>query len=120
MSYSVLIIRPNKQPITLKEWLDYIESDQELHFLGAFVAVNPKTGERIEAPAPGLAEWIDPKTGEKSWFNHRSGTISVGNANLDTLIKMHAIAGRFGAIVRGESGEQYDAAGNILQTYGKS
>ena len=84
--------------------------------MGTFVAVNPKTGERIEAAAPGLAEWIDPKANKKLLFDHRNGKITVANPTHEGLIKMHAIAGTLGAIVRGESGEQYDGAGNILQS----
>jgi hypothetical protein len=64
----------------------------------------------------GMTEWVDPHTGSKTWLDHSKtiGTVSVGNPSQETLVKMFKVAKALGAIVQGDEGECYDAAGNPL------
>jgi hypothetical protein len=107
MSYGGHIIRVpgDTLAITLAESLAYVSSDSEMHFKGNVEIVSPK-GDAIEWNAPGLAEWTDPQTGTKAYFDHkRSGKVSVGNPSQTTLIKMFRIAKTLGCVVSGDDGE---------------
>jgi hypothetical protein len=97
--------------ITLAEWLAYVSPDSEMYLKGNVEIVSPKVG-AIEWDAPGLAEWTDPQTGTKAYFDHKkSGKASVGNPSQTTLIKMFRIDKTLGFVVCGDDRECYDAAG---------
>jgi hypothetical protein len=121
MSYGVHIIRIKQgaheelHAITLDEWLAYVSSDEEMHLKGEAIFKGPK-GETIKYDAPGMTEWVDPQTGSKALFDHSTpmGGVSVGNPSYETLVKMFKVAKALGAIVQGDEGECYDAAGSPL------
>lgn len=124
MSYGVHITRihpatPEPRTISLEEWLAYVNSDGEMSLKGHGRISSPK-GEVIESDAPGLAEWTDPLTGKKAYFDlARSGRVSVSSPSQATLVKMFKVAEGLGAVVRGDAGEYYDASGettSILST----
>jgi hypothetical protein len=76
MSYGVHITRIHPatlepRTISLEEWLAYVNSDGEMSLKGHGRISSPK-GEVIEWDAPGLAEWTDPLTGKKAYFDLRS------------------------------------------------
>lgn len=118
MGYALYIIRVDQAPhaesnaITLEEWLGYVSSDVEMRLEGKAVITSPK-GETIRWDAPGLTEWVDPRTGSRgAWFDYSRGRVSVSNPSQETRIKMCQIAEALGAIVRGDEGEHYDSSGN--------
>jgi hypothetical protein len=113
MGYDLHIARVTEATgITLGEWLNYVSSDPEMRLLGT-TAFTSSSGEVIKVNAPGLSEWIEPSTGGKVWFDHRSGGIVVKNPSREARMKMFRVAKVLGAIVEGDDGEQYDAAGNV-------
>jgi hypothetical protein len=116
MSYGVHITRihpatPEPRTISLEEWLAYVNSDGEMSLKGHGRISSPK-GEVIEWDAPGLAEWTDPLTGKKAYFDlASSGRVSVTSPSQATLVKMFKVAEGLGAVVRGDANEYYDASG---------
>jgi hypothetical protein len=120
MSYCVHIIRVDRaaqsepRTISLEEWLAYVNADGEMSLKGHVRITSPE-GEVIEWDAPGLAEWTDPLTGTRAYFDRtKSGRVSVGNPSRVTLVKMFRIGQALGAVVRGDDGESYDAAGRSV------
>jgi len=120
MSYGVHIIRihpATNEPrtISLEEWLAYVSSDGELSLKGHARISSPK-GEVIEWDAPGSAEWTDPVTGKKAYFDlTSSGRVSVRSPSQATRVKMFKVAESLGAVVRGDANEYYDASGETTQ-----
>ena len=121
MPYCVHIKRSEAQDchgITLEEWLAYVRSDQEMHHLGEAVMKSSR-GVTVQYDAPGMTEWIDPQTGRRSLFDHRSitpGRVSVGNPSREALVKMFKVAKVLEAVVQGDGGEYYDASGNRIRS----
>jgi len=102
--------------ISLEEWLAYVNSDGEMSLKG-HGRISSAKGEVIdESDAPGLAEWIDPLTGQRAYFDlTRSGRVSVSSPSQATLVKMFKVAESLGAAVRGDANEYYDASGETTQ-----
>ena len=115
MGYDVHITRTEdwleseSAPITLEEWLGYIERDAEMALV-----------RRAEAPgvtyeSEGLAIWMgyskNQEGGTQAWFDFRKGRVVVKNPDRELLRKMHAVASAFNARVQGAEGELYDADG---------
>jgi len=121
MGYDVHITRADEwtesesQPITLAEWLAYVDSDPEMRLDGA-VEITTPTGETVRFENEGLAVWCAYSghgvQGNMAWFAYRDGRIVVKNPDEEIRRKMYSIALKFGANVQGDEGERYDAAGN--------
>jgi hypothetical protein len=97
-------------PITLKEWLAYVEEDPEMRLDN--VAVGRVESEPVIAyENEGLAVWTaysgnDPN-GNMAWFDYRDGEIVVKNPDDEILAKMKQVAAHFGAAEMGDDGETY-------------
>jgi len=116
MGYDLHITRANDwlegktAPITLDEWLAYIQADAEMRLDGyAYAKVNGEVVLRYENE--GLAVWTEysqlPDDGAGAWFDHRDGNIVVKNPDEELLAKMKQIAAHFAARVVGDDGEEY-------------
>ena len=116
MGYDVHITRAKhwidskNRPISLREWLVYVEQDTELELEG--VAIGRVTGESALAyQSEGLAVWTaysghDP-VGNKAWMDWCDGRIVVKNPDEEILAKMKQIAAHFRSSVVGDEGEHY-------------
>jgi hypothetical protein len=119
MGYDVHITRAtdwtnsDSNPITLDEWLAYIESDPEMR-LDGFAEPSTPAGDRIRYENPGLAVWIKrpghDQDDNQAWFDHSGGRIVVKSPDNAILAKMCAIAEKMGARVQGDDGEYYPEA----------
>lgn len=119
MGYDVHITRAadwtnsESNPITLDEWLAYIESDPELR-LDGFAEASTPAGDQIRYENPGLAVWTQwpghDQDGNQAWFDHSGGRIVVKSPDNAILAKMCAIAKKMGARVQGDEGEYYPEA----------
>src|SRR5262245_15409072 len=91
--------------ISLKEWLEYVSSDSEMHADGYAEAKTPD-GAVLRVNNPGIAVWtayaghlVD---GNMAWFCHFRDHISVKHPDVETLQKMHQIAVSLSAKVQGD------------------
>lgn len=100
-------------PISLAEWLTYIENDPEFRNDGYAECTN-EIGEYVKMTKQGLAFWTSHKNNRNVWFDTCFGRIMVKNPDQATKIKMYKIAEYFNAVVEGEDGEQYDGEGQII------
>ncbi len=101
-----------EHPISLAEWLTYIESDPEMR-LDGYAEATPKGSKvafRIESE--GLAVWTaysgHGKDGNMAWFSYGDGEVYVKNPDDEILGKMRKIARALGAKVQGDEGELFD------------
>lgn len=114
MGYEVHITRANdwtaseSNPISLEEWVAYVDSDPEMRFDTAAEATVP-TGESLRYENGGLAVWTAYPShgvgGNMAWFDHREGRIVVKDPDDEIRRKMYAIAVQLGAHVQGDEGE---------------
>ena len=104
----------SENPITLEEWLSFVENDPEMRHDGYAEAESPD-GDMIRYENEGLSVWIrytkHRYDGGMAWFDYGEGNITVKNPDSEILAKMYKIAQEFGAIVQGDEGEIYDANG---------
>lgn len=111
---ATLWIDSDAAPITLEEWLEYLDSDPEMR-LDGFAEAHLPDGTTLRAESPGLAVWTawsaHERDGNMAWFDHRRGRIVVKNPDDEIVGKMFAIAERLGARVQGDEGEIYDEHG---------
>lgn len=82
--------------ITASEWIRYLESDPELHFM-------PESGKNF-AQWSGHCRYSDP------WFDWWEGCIYTKNPDEAMLAKMLQIASALSARVQGDDGEIYHTA----------
>lgn len=121
MGYEVHITRADEwteseaQPITLAEWLAYVNADPKMRLDRAAEVATP-TGETLRYENEGLAVWsaycchgIDE---DMAWFDYRNGRIVVKSPDEEIRRKMYSIALQFSAQVQGDEGERYDVTGN--------
>lgn len=96
----------NQNDISLKEWLSYIKTDNELQLSNTYQIKVPgsKTDSMI---APGFCEWINHPSNEKPYFDYHDGNISTKNPDEDTIKKMIAIAKLLNAKVQSDDVETY-------------
>jgi hypothetical protein len=97
-------------PISLNEWLAYVEEDPEMRLDNVAVA-RPEGEPPLVYENEGLAVWTaysghDPN-GNMAWFDYYNGEIVVKNPDDEIISKMKRIAERFGATVMGDEGETY-------------
>ena len=97
-------------PITLDEWLSYIESDPEMR-LDGHAEANFNGGAVLRYENDGLAVWTAysqlPDDDCGAWFDFRGGNVVVKNPDDELIAKMKQIAVHFSARVVGDEGEEY-------------
>ena len=116
MAYSVNIVRRNnwedpdeESNISLKEWLQYIETDDELTAPaeGSLTDVNREYYQQ----KPGYCEWTSHSAYKepfaRPWFDYYNGQIVSENVDDETILKMIEIAENLNARVQGQDGEVY-------------
>ena len=116
MGYNVHITRADDwteseaRPITVREWLDYVERDSEMRHDG--FAEAPYSGGVLRHESEGIAVWTaysgHEVNGNMAWFNYHPGEIVVKNPDGEILGKMIRVAAELGATVQGDDGESYD------------
>jgi hypothetical protein len=110
MGYEVRIVRDDEfDPIKLEEWIEYVRNDPGMAQEEKYEISIPG-GATHSHSEPGLASWRDHpnlKAGQKCWFSFRHGQISVTRPDGPVIEKMKQIAGKLGAVVRGEEDEEY-------------
>lgn len=120
MGYEIHITRKeywadeNGTPITLEEWLAYVETDPEMRSDGYAEAKSPD-GSVIRVDNPGIAVWTawsqHSEGGGMAWFSHFEDCVSMKNPDNEVLKKMYQMAEALNAKVQGDEGEIYDATG---------
>jgi hypothetical protein len=118
MGYDVHITRAEcwtdseEHPISLDEWLAYVEQDPEMRHDGFAEAQIKGTGRLLRIERKGIAVWMaysrHLEGGNMAWFSHRFGAITVKNPDHEMLDKMCRIARFFGARVQGDEREIYE------------
>lgn len=122
MPYDIHICRSenwfeaDENPITLEEWLAYVERDPEMKLDGYAEATSP-SGEVIRIESEGLAVWTAYSkhglNGNMAWFDYGNGEIRVAHPDSEIFGKMAAMASFFAARVQGDDGELYGSQGEI-------
>lgn len=117
MSYSISIVRKNnwedieeKSNITLGEWLNFIDKDEELeHPSKSDLTDNNRDYYKQKQ---GYCEWIAHSSFKepfaRPWFDYYKGQIIAENVDDETMLKMIAIAEHLKAKVQGQDGEFFD------------
>lgn len=98
------------EAISLKEWLDYVESDSEMRHDGFAEANNP-IGESIRINKEGVSVWNAHPSGDQVWFFCSNERIIVKNPDQESIKKMFVIAKTMNAIVDDENGDIYGEDG---------
>lgn len=97
-------------PITLEEWLAYVEQDPEMR-LDGFAEAAVSRGQVLRTESPGLAVWVRWSQrgidGGQAWFDHRKGCVVVKSPDDEIIQKMTSIAGTLQARIIGDDGETY-------------
>jgi hypothetical protein len=120
MGYDVHITRADdgvdggQHPITLEEWLSYVEHSPEFRHDG-YAEATTTQGETIRTENQGLSVWMlysgHGVGGNMAWFDYWRGCVVVKNPDEEILIKMYQVAQAFQAKVQGDEGEIYDQYG---------
>jgi len=123
MAYLVYIVRQNdynnieeESNISLKEWVDYINSDPELELTGGLQLDMPILLDVTDIPYPleertGYCEWMGHPRADADtipWFDFQYNNIVTEYPDKHTIGKMIKIAAALNARVRGDDGEYYD------------
>jgi hypothetical protein len=116
MGYDVHITRAielsdsKDTPITIEEWLQYVQQDPEMRLDGYAKATTPK-GDTLRIESEGLCVWKGysghGRDGNMAWFYYYDGCVIVKNPDDEILIKMKSIAESLAANVIGDEGEFY-------------
>ena len=111
MGYEVHVRRADASPISLEDWSAYVEQAADLR-MDDFAQSETPDGATLRIEEPGIAVWTaHPDPAEGGWITFYEGEIVVNNPDAAMLRRMHEIALAFGAQLRGDDGELYDAAG---------
>lgn len=123
MGYEVHITRADdwadspSAPISLYEWITYVDSDPDLRRIDASEATTAEGVQRYESD--GLAIWTAHEDGEERrgpvCLDWCEGRISVIDPDASIVCKLHAIAQQLGARVCGDEGEEYDANAEVVE-----
>jgi hypothetical protein len=116
MGYSVTIVRKNnwedineESNITLEQWLQYVDSDEELE--QPLESSLTEYNKEYYQQKPGYCEWTSHSTYKepfaRPWFDYYKGQITSENVDDETMLKMIAIAECLNAKVQGQDGEVY-------------
>lgn len=98
------------EAISLKEWLNYVESDSEMHHSGFAEATNA-IDESIRIEQKGISSWDAHPGGHQVWFFCSYERIIVKNPDQESIKKMFIIAKRMNANVTDENGDSYGEDG---------
>lgn len=104
--------KPGGPPVSLVEWLAYLDADPEMQHVG-FAEVETPAGDRHPV-STGLAVWLGYShhdEGHLAWFDHNGDHVTVSNPDAEIIRKMQRIAATLSAHIEGEHGERYDADG---------
>ncbi|MFT3932561.1 MAG: hypothetical protein QM726_03005 [Chitinophagaceae bacterium] len=117
MGYELHIIRLNDYDnedeisnITLSEWINYVEADNELNLTNGYNSKFPGQPD-IWNESPGFCKWIghpDAKEESIPWLDFNRGSISAKYPDKHTIGKMIKIAQALNAKVIGDDGEYWD------------
>jgi len=88
-----------KNPITLKEWTDYVIRDKDLALNNLLFGRNPRTGKTISIKSPGAAIWRDRINSINYTFVYIDGRIEVALALDPVIEKMKQVAAVLKAFV---------------------
>ena len=109
MGYDVHITRSDDwadsetNPISLEDWLEYLQRDPEMRLVG-FVETRLPNGQTLRYERPGLAAWTKQGDDSTVHFDLRRGRVTVKNPDRETLAKMTAVAVGLRARVQGDDG----------------
>lgn len=116
MGYDVHVTRAKSwlesgaDPISLDQWLAYVEADPEMRFDGYAEASLPD-GHSLRVESDGLAVWTaysgNGGDANMAWFDWCRGRIVVKNPDEEIIGKMKRVAQDLGASVQGDEGELY-------------
>ena len=117
MGYELHITRKNdfeneeeESSITLAEWLEYIQSDEELELTNGYQKNFPNVDTSWNN-SPGFCLWKahpENKPSDSAWFDFYRGIISAKYPDEETIRKMISIARVLNGRVHGDDGESYD------------
>ncbi len=107
--------RSEAAPISLKEWVAYVESQPDMRLDNAAIIDLPDGKLRYEND--GIAVWTgysrNEPGGTQAWFDYRDGRVVVNNPDQELLARMLSIAHDFSAHVVGDEGESYTKPNDI-------
>ncbi len=86
--------------IALEEFVERVRRDAEFKYPGQLGDVS--------------ADWCSSKTCSESWLHWENGQIYTKNPDPEFINKMVSLAGSLGAKVRGDDGEIYRSATDVL------
>lgn len=103
---------------TLREWLDYVDSDPELRHDG-FAETTLDDGQVLRIEQAGLTVWTSYSGGKQGndvcWLGwSKSNNIIAKNPDQEVRQKLWAIAQGLGGKVQGDDGELYGPDGNHI------
>ncbi len=123
MGYDVHITRKENwfdesgPQIRLEEWKALVLADPDMRLDGYATAV-VGDGSILRVDSEGLAVWTAYAgtgiEGNMAWFDFSQGNVIVKNPDSAILDKMWRIAGKLGAKVQGDDGEEYGADGGVV------
>jgi hypothetical protein len=100
--------------ISLAEWLAVVDADPEMR-LDGFAETRLADGRAFRTVREGLSVWTaysqHDESGNKAWFLHLDGRVTVKNPDDEILRKMWSIAQTLSAKVQGDDMEIYDSSG---------
>ncbi|ULO08496.1 hypothetical protein H1230_06730 [Paenibacillus sp. 19GGS1-52] len=109
MAYEVHIRRKDEaNPLTMKDWLNYVEKDKELTYTN-HVEITLPNGMTMGMSGEGMAVWKTEVEGEeyKITFTFRDEEISARYVDDFQIEKMKVIANKLNAVVVGDEDEEY-------------
>ncbi|MDP4268077.1 MAG: hypothetical protein Q8880_11650 [Bacteroidota bacterium] len=86
-------------PITLEEWINIVNNDNELKLLNSIEGINPITRTKIIIKEEGLASWRNCKEDCTVEFHFKQGQIFVDGYDEALISKMRTIAMKLNAKV---------------------
>lgn len=117
MGYEIHIVRRNdydnyeeESNITLNEWLQYVDGDNELELAKGYQVKIPGVQNTFQN-APVFCNWTGhslKKGDDQPWFDYGFGSISTKYPDDETISKMINIANKLNGRVEGDDGEIYD------------
>jgi hypothetical protein len=96
-------LEARQQRIGLREWIEIVETDDELHLKEP--KVNPARDEGVLREAPGMALWRKA-AGREVAFEYHHGQVSVVAGDDDAINKAKMVAARLEARVLTDNGEE--------------
>lgn len=108
--YKVFIKSSASHVITLSEWLEHVDNNNDFTYLGHVELYSP-IGEYKRVESKGLVAWNGNPDENDVLFDYDDNKIVVRNPDSCTLKKMHRISLTFNGSVQGDDEEYYDKDG---------